>query len=277
MSQELALLNRSALVVAHPDDEILWFSSIVKRVDRVVICFSAVGGNEVLSEGREKALDSYPLSHVESLRVSEAGVFDYVDWRRPQLTPYGIALRPGERHSQREAAYIANYEALSERLSAILAGCQNVITHNPWGEYGHAEHVQVYRAVRNVRERQGFDLWFSNYCSDKTFGLAASYISGFRSDYITLRTEKALAAEVRDLYYRNGCWTWYSDYEWFNDESFIRDDGMEQRSVGYGHMFPFNVVRIDSAACESPAERRPPRRGGALARLLGAARLSREE
>ena len=32
--------KNSVLVVAHPDDEILWFSSIIKDVDKIIIVFN---------------------------------------------------------------------------------------------------------------------------------------------------------------------------------------------------------------------------------------------
>ena len=31
--------GKSILVVAHPDDEILWFSSILASVDHVILCY----------------------------------------------------------------------------------------------------------------------------------------------------------------------------------------------------------------------------------------------
>ena len=33
------ILEQSILVVAHPDDEILWFSSIADKIHAIVICF----------------------------------------------------------------------------------------------------------------------------------------------------------------------------------------------------------------------------------------------
>ena len=239
------MLKSSVLVVAHPDDEILWFSSIVKRVDHIVICFLEIGGNPIASEGRARALQEFPLKQITVLGIKEAGVYDPVDWMRPKPSEVGLALRKEERGSHREATYMRNYGELTARLRKLLANYKNVITHNPWGEYGNAEHVQVYRAIKDVQVKLGFNVWISNYCSNKSFRLMESYITGYRSNYVTLATDKAFAAEVCNLYKRNHCWTWYDDFEWFNDESFIQDNGMEHCSVGRGHFFPLNVVRME--------------------------------
>jgi LmbE family N-acetylglucosaminyl deacetylase len=267
--QRLPMLEQSALVVAHPDDEILWFSSIVKHVDRVIICFLTIEGEDQISEGRKRALSAYPRGQVTELAIPEAVVYDYVDWQNPHPTNYGLELRDSERGSRREGIYSGNFAMLFTRLKEILTGYQNVITHNPWGEYGHAEHVQVYRAVRQAQRQHGFDLWYSNYCSNKSFRLASSYISGYRSDYITLSTGKAFATEVRNLYFHHGCWTWYDDYEWFNEESFIRDNGAARQEGGHGHYFPLNVVKIKVVENDEAWRGRRARLVSAFARLLG--------
>ena len=46
-------IENSTLVVAHPDDEILWFGSIVNKCKKVIICFGP-SNNFELSDGREK-------------------------------------------------------------------------------------------------------------------------------------------------------------------------------------------------------------------------------
>lgn len=269
MKQPLQMLERSALVVAHPDDEILWFSSVVKSVDRIVFCFLELESNFAVSEGRRRALRDFPLKQILPLGIKEAGVFDLADWKHPQPTVTGMELRRTDGGSRREADYVQNFGALRERLRQVLTGYRNVITHNPWGEYGHEEHVQVYRAVKDVQAQLGFDVWVSNYCSNRSFRLMESYISGYRSDYVTVPVDKEFATEVRDLYKRNGCWTWYDDFEWFNEESFIRDNGMECSAAGRGHFFPLNIVRMELA---DNAQVQPGRR---LQLLRLAARLLR--
>ena len=50
------------IVVAHPDDEIIFSSSIVKNAKKVVICFNDVQGNKALSEKRSRSVKAYLVS-----------------------------------------------------------------------------------------------------------------------------------------------------------------------------------------------------------------------
>ena len=44
--------NKFIVVVAHPDDEILWASSICEKASKVIICFSEDEDSEKTSKGR---------------------------------------------------------------------------------------------------------------------------------------------------------------------------------------------------------------------------------
>ena len=59
---------------------------------------------------------------------------------------------------------------LKDLLRARLGDCRNVITHNPWGEYGHEDHVQVFRAVTALQAELGFAVWVSGYCAPARWG-----------------------------------------------------------------------------------------------------------
>ena len=152
------MLERSALVVAHPDDEILWFSSVVKNVGHIFFCFLEVEGDPECSQGRRHALRNLPLKQISALDIKEAGVFGLANWKSPKPTVAGLELRHTDGGLRREDVYERNYYELCERLREVLKGYRNVITHNPWGEYGHEEHVQVYRAVKRVQAQLGFDV-----------------------------------------------------------------------------------------------------------------------
>ena len=46
--------SNAALVVAHPDDEALWFSSVLTRVDKIVICYQDLEGSDL---GQKRTAD----------------------------------------------------------------------------------------------------------------------------------------------------------------------------------------------------------------------------
>jgi LmbE family N-acetylglucosaminyl deacetylase len=257
VSRADAMLQDAALVVAHPDDEILWFSSVIEHVQTVLICYLDVPSRPDWSEGRRRALSRYPLWHVRALDLVESEAFNGADWRAPVMTSYGLEVsrREGSLASFSGETYRDNFERLRQHLREELRGYRNVITHNPWGEYGHEEHVQVYRAVTSLSTELGFDVWFSNYCSNKSHNLMLAHLRDARSDYTTRPANLELASSLKTLYRDHGCWTWFDDYLWFTHECFMRDRPARPEPGKYGHHFPLNYLRI-----ETPWEKAAPPR-----------------
>jgi hypothetical protein len=243
-------LNKAALVVAHPDDEILWFSSIVDKVGLILVCFLDVPSRRDWSEGRQRAARAFPLPNTVFLGLTESETFNGANWSAPVVTDYGLEVAQGESTLPGFSGktYRDNYELLKNELGVRLQGYTSVFTHNPWGEYGHEEHVQVHRAVSSVRQSLGFNIYFSNYCSTRSYHLMLQYVSGFTSDYDTLKTNANLATQVEQLYRRNNCWTWpFDDYTWFTHECFMKDNGQSDRSDSAGHVFPLNFIKLESS------------------------------
>jgi LmbE family N-acetylglucosaminyl deacetylase len=259
--EETNMLARAALVVAHPDDEALWFSSIADKVERLIICFLEIDGRADINEGRKTAAASFPLEHTEFFGLKESEVFNGADWLAPMTTDYGLAVsrRPHTMRGFSGERYLSNYAALRELLLSRLQGYRNVITHNPWGEYAHEEHVQVHRAVASAQRELGFDLWFTNYCSNRSYNLMLRHLTEFRSDYVTLETNHDLAARLEGFYRMHHCWTWpYDDYKWFTHECFLKanDTAPGPETVRHGHLFPLNFLRVE-APWEEPDEETP--------------------
>lgn len=200
-----------AIVVAHPDDEALWFSSVLSRAGRTIFCFGDVLGRPEKSSARRRAIARLPLHGVRSIGLPESGVKLAVDWSDPQPTRTGIAIRePGARRR-----YEANFESLTAALRTELAGVETVYTHNPWGEYGHAEHIQVFRAVSNLREALGYIIWVPNYVGRKSLPLARRLRSQiFWTAREHLPTDRKTAREIMRVYRRCGAWTWARGHRW---------------------------------------------------------------
>lgn len=252
----LPMARPTALVVAHPDDEVLWFSSILSEVDAVVLCFEEVPSRPDWSAGRRRAVVAYPLPGVESLRLIESEAFDAADWQQPVPTEYGLAIerRPQALPGMNARRYFDNYHALRRELRPRLRGYTRVYTHNPWGEYGHEEHVQVYRAVKSLQVELGYEIWFGNYVSNKSSRLLLRYIGGFNADYETRKTDPVLGERLASLYKECGCWTWFDDYHWFTHECFMADRALPE-AAEVGHLFPVNFLKVGEPASESSAAR----------------------
>jgi LmbE family N-acetylglucosaminyl deacetylase len=201
----------SAVVVAHPDDEALWLSSVVASAERIVFGFGAVFDKPRTSEARRQAVAALPLNGIVNLGIPESGVGFNSRRARAELTPTGVRISD----AIVRARYESNYAKLLEGLRASLAGCRDVYTHNPWGEYGHAEHIQVYSAVTALQDELGYTVWFSNYvgAGSWTFvrGLAERLSWARRS---IVRPDIATARMLMRVYRRYGAWTWTATHRW---------------------------------------------------------------
>jgi len=148
------------------------------------------------------------------------------------------------------------YQRPFNRYYKKISGYQNVITHNPWGEYGHEEHVQLYRVVKSLQAEMGFSIWFSNYCSYKSLVFMSQYASGFNSEPLTLKTNKTVSSDVAKIYKENGCWTWYDGYQWPDEETFIKENAVEEKNPAYGSIFPLNMIHIKIEPRPKPVQKK---------------------
>jgi LmbE family N-acetylglucosaminyl deacetylase len=209
------LKMKKVIVVAHPDDEILFFSSIIEKVDAVIVCFGPSGTKKV-TDGRRLLQNRYPLKNIEWLNIQESNVFLSANWDHPKLTDDGILVRRDQNEYQK------NFITLVELFKTKLASYDVVYTHNPWGEYGHEEHISVFKAVWSATESTKTAVYVSSYISDrskKTFDIQKALLG---SDLITGKTPKSLCESIKKLYISTDCWTWDDEYTWPDAEVFIK-------------------------------------------------------
>lgn len=208
--------GRTALVVAHPDDEVLWLSSTITAADRVVFCFGDLFGRPKDSLARRATVAALPLNGVVALQLPESGVKHAVDWANPRLTATGIAITDA---GVRER-YEANYARLIAALRETLAGITTVYTHNPWGEYGHGEHIQVYRAITALQGELGYTVWFSNYIGYQSWRLGHGLSTQlFWHERRELPPDRRTARGLMRVYKRHGAWTWNATHRWPRQET----------------------------------------------------------
>jgi hypothetical protein len=201
----------AAVVVAHPDDEILWLSSVVASADRIVFCFGDQFERPKSSAARRQVVAALPLSGLVDLKIQESGAGFLADLPHPKLTPSGIEITDAAARLR----YEANYQTLVDGLRETLRGYGDVYTHNPWGEYGHAEHIQVYRAVAALQAELGYTIWFSNYVSPASLPLARQI--GNEPGWTQRREmapDRVLAHRLKRIYQRHGAWTWSRFHRW---------------------------------------------------------------
>jgi hypothetical protein len=230
-SETLSDASDACLVVAHPDDEVLWFSSVLNRVERIVVCFEDCDELPELGTGRRAVRRDYPLGHVDWLCEPEPCTVNAVDWSSVEFGPFGCKLDAASQEVQ--SRYAQSYRALLAKLKPLLSGMQTVFTHNPWGEYGHPDHVQVCRVIESLRAELGFRVLYSGYVSSRTMRLATLELP-LMSSAFSLPTNAALAESLVQLYVEHDCWTWPRDYTRFSSETFLEKMGASPRA-GWGY------------------------------------------
>ena len=262
-------LYRSVLVVAHPDDEVLWFSSILDAVAKIVIVFDTAHGSAEREAAFRNRIADHPLAgKITSLGLTRVRSHNRSRWPEPEATDYGLKL---EDDAALDAAYGVQYQDAQAALRPYLEEASNVFTHNPWGEYGHEDHVQLSKCVTALTDELGATVWYSNYVSGKSSRLMRRYVTGFRSDYLVNHIDSARARVIADTYFRHGTWTLDPDYDWFPSECFIQGPLESSELATAGTLFPVNYLRVpfDPIPARVPGPGLPSRIRRRLRRVLG--------
>ncbi len=234
--------NGAVVVMAHPDDEVLWASSILASAKKIIICYNEAPNSGDISHGRRTVFQDFPLKTVVDLAITESNTYQTTNWRKPEETVYGIRC---DRNSD---AYAKNFDLLTAALEAHLAPGDIVVTHNPWGEYGHEEHVQVFRAVSHIKRQRDFRLFVSSYVSDRVLNFMERNTPRLGAPSAFMPTDKALGARLMQHYQAHNCWTWEDGYTWPDYECFYEvtdPDGPLRPDERTMSSLPVNVIFLD--------------------------------
>ncbi len=231
-----------AIVVAHPDDEILFASSILEKATQVFICFSDIPVEEeihsTITKGRRNVKKRYPLKNVTFLDVPQASNKDAkkIDWDRASENEYGVS---GDKN---ENDYKANFQKLFKILSSELVHFKKIYTHNPWGEYGHVEHIQIHRCIEKLSKILEFKMFVFGYLSRETLKMANKKINTLKEFPIKKKNNIKLFNEIKDLYIQEECWTWSNYhspplfeffYEFKRKNNFLEISKLNKRKLIY--------------------------------------------
>ena len=227
------------IVVAHPDDEIIFFNSKLAGAESVIICFGQ-SDDPAVTAGRAVVKDNFPLDRAKFLWITEANVFDAVSFPRQSVIPEGVTV------ARNQDRYHKNFATITAMLETELAQDDVVFTHNPWGEYGHEEHVQVFQAVLALQKRMNLKIYVSNYVSDKSMPLMQQRHHLLSAQTIVGNPCQKLGQQYLDLYADNNSWTWDADYIWPATEMFFainpRPDTDQPQSDAVTASPPLNIL-----------------------------------
>lgn len=182
-----------------------------------MLCFGDLFERSGESNARRQAVAALPLAGLVDLAIPESGAGFRLE-PVPELTATGIRIAAPEAR----ARYESNFERLIDGLRKALAGVQEIYTHNPWGEYGHPEHIQVHRAVAALQPELGYTIWFSNYVSPASWPLAVRLASEVRwGERRIVQPDRLTARKLMRIYRRQGAWTWKWAHRWPAEETFF--------------------------------------------------------
>jgi len=242
-------LNNSVLVVAHPDDEVLWFGSILNTVDKIIICFTDSERWPELGKARRKSLDEHACKdRIVELDLCQVKSHNKSKWPEPEETDYGLRL---DKYPGFDEPYQDQALHLAAALEPHIRDATNVFTHNPWGEYGHEDHVQVSKVATRLAGSNAASIWYNSYVSNKSSTLMRRYVQGFGKSYYTMPVDTEWARIIADTYYRNDAWTWMEDYVWFASECFVQGPLVSQPEPCTGALFPVNYLRVPFDAAKA--------------------------
>ncbi|HZV04168.1 MAG TPA: hypothetical protein VE999_03670 [Gemmataceae bacterium] len=210
-------LNNSAIVVAHPDDEVLWFGSVVDKVSRVIVCYGPNPAKPERAFQRLSVANAYPLSSLVFLNLTEP---KHSGWFRHES---------GQR------------DELASRLSPALDGITTVFTHNAWGEYGHPDHLLLHAVVNDLQSSIGFEVFHSCYVELRKLDVLRSVVDKAMLDFLSASVDPTAIDPIVRLYKQHKCWTWYDDWVWPSTEHFIRSS---KAGIACPKAIPFIVFKM---------------------------------
>ena len=126
---------KNLMVIAHPDDEILFGYTALSQGDWHVVCMT----NGI-----------HPVRYPEFKKSMEFFGASYDIWNYPD--------RWGEGFDEVGAAIDIGNTLL--RLKP-----EKVLTHNQWGEYGHSQHMSLNRVVSGLVEKNLYTFGMDSYMS----------------------------------------------------------------------------------------------------------------
>ena len=161
------------------------------------------------------------------------------NWSNPSETKYGI-----DGYVNR-IDYVRNYKLLYSKLFKILNKDVLVVTHNPWGEYGHPEHIQVNRVIYELSKIKNFEFFVTGFVSTSTLIYARYFINRLSNDHIKYKTNPELYNTIKKIYEKYNCWTWFQEpmqnkYELFYKQ--INNLQINKKSVTYVNQIPLYII-----------------------------------
>lgn len=153
------------MIVAHPDDEMLWGGGALIKDSYLVVCVTC---------GRNK-LRNYEFSHVIEKTNDKFIALGYLD---------------KDKRKRRHKLEI-DYKRLKKDIDQILSlkDWKLVVTHNPEGEYGHSHHKVISKIVAEKYDYKEKLFYFGKYYTKKEIKKHTNSLIPLEEDVLLKKNE----------------------------------------------------------------------------------------
>lgn len=163
--------GHTVVVAAHSDDEILWMDPVIGNAMEVVIVGHSVAASQAnaieynLQDAKFYNNRSIPITYAFPVVTDQQRIDEVANTCYRDLELYDLQ---------------ATWDALWPVLwDAKGRGMTRVVTHNPWGEYGHPHHRLLSDIVRWMAWYLDIDVWYDSVVKTKggkTLAQGAQYL-----------------------------------------------------------------------------------------------------
>lgn len=169
------------ILIAHPDDEVIFGWPVLKEASVIVCCSSDLNNpKREWCKDRKKA-----LQEIGKITGAEVICLDY------DSEFYRVDARDG------------SLKKLADQVLALLPKNKKIFTHNPWGEYGHMDHILVHQIARAGGKR----LIYSDMCIGAAWLPCTPWPSSKSPERFCVN-DISFYEKCKAVYDRYGCWTW---------------------------------------------------------------------
>jgi hypothetical protein len=169
-------MDKYTILIAHPDDELLWMWPALENAKKIV-CLSSDANNPERQWCKERRLCLREIGQKLNIEVV---CFDH----------NSEFYRTSTRDSALKRLAL---EAMKELETPVF-------THNQWGEYGHIDHILCNQIAMN----SGCDVYSTDIAYDVNWLPIKPYVQYEKRHSMNIDQFRYL----KEVYDKRGCWTW---------------------------------------------------------------------
>jgi hypothetical protein len=218
----------TALIYCHQDDDLIWMLPFW-NISETFICaampttprFRQIIHNQQIYLDYYGYHIDYESNYIHPWGEIENEEYQYYYWSShdPDYAYIGIDhLLATWVNNETDRKEINRIKAKIEQYIAS-PDLSRIITHNNWGEYGHFQHKEVNKAVRELAVKYRKDVWMLG-CDNGDFQ-DISVPSGIT--YTMAEFDTVLFDAIREIYiHPNNWWTWRTEYKPSGYHTFVK-------------------------------------------------------